>query len=106
MVSTVTRLTIYARTLLKFGYRRFVPTRQQNGSVTSMLWVFFGLGSFYFAYRTVMWTVVYLRLRAASGVKRRLDDGTIQRQDRDGLESRTWGLIEFYAGRESRPPEL
>lgn len=75
-----------------------MPIRLQNAKVAQGLTVLLGLGSAYLTYRTVMWSLVYLRLKASTSIKRRLDDGTIQRQDRNGLASWTWELVEWYAG--------
>jgi hypothetical protein len=75
----------------------FIPQRFCSESFNNYLSGCVGLSAFYGAYRTVMWTVVYLRWRGAASLKRRLDEGQVTEENRHDLNGSSWSQVESYA---------
>ncbi|KAJ0131185.1 D-2-hydroxyacid dehydrogenase [Fusarium oxysporum f. sp. albedinis] len=80
----------------KFIYTTFIAQPFYSKGISDLLSGCVGASAVYGPYRTVMWSLVYLRWRGAASLKRRLDEGQVTEDNRYELEGLSWNWVESY----------
>ncbi|KPA36241.1 hypothetical protein FLAG1_11005 [Fusarium langsethiae] len=80
----------------KFIYTTFIAQPFYSKGIDDLLSGCVGASALYGAYRTVMWSLVYLRWRGAASLKQRLDKGQVTEDNRYELEGWSWRWVESY----------
>ncbi|EXK43613.1 hypothetical protein FOXG_18851 [Fusarium oxysporum f. sp. lycopersici 4287] len=83
-------------TFIKFIYSTFMARQFYSKGINDFLSGCVGASALYGAYRTLMWSLVYLRWRGATSLKRRLDEGQVTEDSRYELEGLSWSWVESY----------
>jgi hypothetical protein len=89
-------MSTFRRGIAKFVYRTFIPQQLYSENINNYLSGCIGLSASYGAYRTVMWSLVYLRWRGAASLKHRLDEGQVMEENRHDLNGSSWSQVESY----------
>jgi len=95
---------LVAAVFAKLGYSflGYIRTVQPSQGIHDLLWGILGTTTTYSAYKSAMWSLIYLRRRAVTCIKQRLDENSLTERNRHDLDSWSWNTVEWYAGHLSR----